>query len=957
MSEQAAVRSQPLVDLSNIYRFLSKRPNELKRKIAEGLDINKSACIDSDSETTLLVAAIKKDNFELVRALITAKARTDIPDASGNTALHWASGNKSIKILEILPQEKLGWSLRNKVGGCALTDAAKMGSEDVVRILLDKKAEVDALGEGDNTALNLAAYFEHTEVAKILLAAKANVNSKNVEGFFPLLNAVYRNHTEMVSVLLEAKALPDEMDTENMTALHHAVDKGLIGMVELLIRHGADVNKFEQDSQRSSPLDWAVHKKNTKLTKVLLGAKADPNAKSAGTTPLATAVWAQSTELVEMLLKAKAEPNCKVNADEVALLYMAANHGLTKIVQLLIQHRARVDQVGPNESPLVGAVLGGRVEIARILLENKACPEAEDGNGISVLGETANSGHDEMLQLLIQHRANLNKLTGPCDDAPLHRAVGNGHITTAEFLLAAKADVNAKNHTGSTALLLASSSGTVEMVRTLIRARAELESADIDPDTPLMRAIQGKRTKVVQILLEAKACVTPKMTTEMTPAESMFLAEAIRSGVMSSSSKVAKPSSSSSVSSASVKPGAASIDISDASFLKAVKSGELSQIKKMIEAGVNLEASNADQNTALMLAILSDKEKVADYLLESKANPRTFNAKNQHPLYLAASKGYTKLLSRLISLSDSATLNAEDEDGYTVLMRVAKNKIDSCENIQQLLAAKAEPGLKNHRGETALELAKQCKPRPRKKIQYLQRIVGVKAVEALDKSPSPQEPVDPPPLVMAPAVADNKTIEPPVVTSNQPSGKSASSRNTGAFSAGTVAVRPAKPKVATPVPVQKPAERVYSALTQDRDAKGAPSASRSSNARKKPATTSETYVPKQVKAKQVPQVVSRNQVFPSAAVAKDKPAPAPKSATTASLPDIEHPKPKVIVKSSAGNLDGTLVPHEDARGTPPALSSLKPVEKSTAIASTSSEKSDVKQAPKDVDAENPLISR
>jgi hypothetical protein len=65
-------------------------------------------------------------------------------------------------------------------GEQALMIAAKEGREDLVQLLVDFKAEVDARDEAERTALHWASQLGHPAAVKVLLKAGANIVAKDV---------------------------------------------------------------------------------------------------------------------------------------------------------------------------------------------------------------------------------------------------------------------------------------------------------------------------------------------------------------------------------------------------------------------------------------------------------------------------------------------------------------------------------------------------------------------------------------------------------------------------------------------------------------------------------------------------------------------------------------------------------------------------------------------------------
>jgi ankyrin repeat protein len=82
-------------------------------------------------------------------------------------------------------------------------------------------------------------------------------------------------------------------------------------------------------------------------------------------------------------------------------------------------------------------------------------------------------------------------------DENLLRAASEGKAKKVQSLLEAGADVNAKNDTDMTALMLAAGSGHTEIVQNLLDAGAKLNVKDMVGKTALMRATQNGHTDIV----------------------------------------------------------------------------------------------------------------------------------------------------------------------------------------------------------------------------------------------------------------------------------------------------------------------------------------------------------------------------------------------------------------------------------------------------------------------------
>jgi ankyrin len=96
--------------------------------------------------------------------------------------------------------------------------------------------------------LHDAAYSGRTDVAKVLLDQRADINALASDGYTPLFLAVRRGHTDMIKLLLERGASVNAKSRDGWTALHVAVFEVARSTgsskeaIQLLIKNGANVN-------------------------------------------------------------------------------------------------------------------------------------------------------------------------------------------------------------------------------------------------------------------------------------------------------------------------------------------------------------------------------------------------------------------------------------------------------------------------------------------------------------------------------------------------------------------------------------------------------------------------------------------------------------------------------------------------------------------------------------------
>ena len=106
-------------------------------------------------------------------------------------------------------------------------------------------------------------------------------------------------------------------------------------------------------------------------------------------------------------------------------------------------------------------------------------------------------------------------------DGPMSPGLGSSHSQVMQTLIAAGADVNAKTKNGDTTLTMAAAKGQADWVRVLIRSEADINAKNSIGETPLIAAASkghsdGDAEETIELLLQARADVTQKDPTGWT---------------------------------------------------------------------------------------------------------------------------------------------------------------------------------------------------------------------------------------------------------------------------------------------------------------------------------------------------------------------------------------------------------------------------------------------------------
>ena len=192
-----------------------------------------------------------------------------------------------------------------------LCDAAQDGYVDVVRLLLDRGAEVNGQASGEMTPIHYAAWYAHADVVRLLLDRGAEVNVKDNAGLTPLHYAAKDVYVDVIMLLLNRGADVNAKDNDGWTPLHDATWDGHADVAVVLLDRGAQVNV--KDNAGKTPLHHAAVKGHAHVAVVLLDRGADVNTKSdEGWTPLHHAAEMGHIEIVALLLDYGAEINCEI---------------------------------------------------------------------------------------------------------------------------------------------------------------------------------------------------------------------------------------------------------------------------------------------------------------------------------------------------------------------------------------------------------------------------------------------------------------------------------------------------------------------------------------------------------------------------------------------------------------------------------------------------------------------
>ena len=259
----------------------------------------------------------------------------------------------------------------------------------------------------------------------------------------------------------------------------------------------------------------------------------------------------------------------------------------------------------------------------------------------SDVADAAMKGDRAAVRTLIAKKADVN---APQTDGAtaLHWAVYHEDAALVDDLLRAGAKAVTPNREGATPFYLASIAGNAVLMDKLLKQGVDANGTVLrHGETPLMFAARTGRPEAVKLLLEAGAKVNAKETMRQTDAlmwaAEQGHAEAMRLLVAAGADVNAQ----STVEQAKRRRGVVYKQGENhhtggvTALVLAARQGNLDAVKVLAESGADLNKPSGDGSTAMLVAIQNGHYNVANYLVEKGADINKANEKGWTPLYLA----------------------------------------------------------------------------------------------------------------------------------------------------------------------------------------------------------------------------------------------------------------------------------------------------------------------------------
>jgi ankyrin repeat protein len=332
------------------------------------------------------------------------------------------------------------------VTAAKLHEAAESGALDTARHLLMRRPEIVDMGRGEKRALHMAVLRRDLEMTKLLLEFGADADQgiwpnrdatgpytmardRGYEEIVDAIDAVRQqrgargpngptdatrklqrayqsgSEQEMIAVLDEHPDLAEICAPDGLTLLHRMAGRGALLVMKWLLGHGADVNR--RSAQGWTALDVAASGRGgpwlfdvetfEHVAELLL-------AHGAQLSPLSAAAlgrWDYLERCSKRELEGKGVMEAAVKGRHLDVLRRLLDLGLDPDERTQVGDLA--EQAWSAGGPLFQAVVLNRIEIARLLLERGADPNADVYTSGSPAYRAYEGRNPEMIALIEQH--------------------------------------------------------------------------------------------------------------------------------------------------------------------------------------------------------------------------------------------------------------------------------------------------------------------------------------------------------------------------------------------------------------------------------------------------------------------------------------------------------------------------------------------------------------------------
>ncbi|EQC30146.1 hypothetical protein SDRG_12204 [Saprolegnia diclina VS20] len=613
----------------------------------------------SDKEMELIKAAYK-GRLDDVKRLVEKEGVN--PNFDNGEALCYAAWKGRTTVVDYLLKKNVSTESRWCGGDTPLIDAARnnhFNHLEIVRLLLDANADLNAKDEDNKTALDWAVEYNYNDVAQLLRDHPKRKFLKD-----EILAALESTSTQALLIILQDPKIDVNLRDNNYTPLlHRLVDYGSVEVLECVARRN-DLAINATDRADRTAFMLAVAKKDAAAVLVLLKAGACTR---------------------------------------------------------LVRDDGSIDCTDVFGNLLLEVVTDGDDIAVDLLLQDGVRPTATNAERRTALHLAVINANEAIVDQLLKKMESLAKYRDLEGNLPLHYAAAiDNSISNKLVALASENDLKATNNEGDTPLAVAVKKGCSRVVAALLSKEKTLGYNPREGGTLLHVAAASDRDckDIIKALIAAGHNVFAKTTAGLTPLALARAQSAPRGNIKAL--EVAEAAAIQLLFDAVRDTDVAKIDVLVKSgvLVNAQDPGtghtalHMAAVHRQDKVVAQLVAAGATVNngqTALHAAVALPSSNavnvvtVVKRLLLEGADVVAMDNKGRQPLHLAAMHGLVELLPLLVA----ANIDATDSDLMTPLHHAVK--CGSIDVVKCLVAMGASLCLENKVGpKNIIQHDKKC---------------------------------------------------------------------------------------------------------------------------------------------------------------------------------------------------------------------------------------------------------
>lgn len=374
---------------------------------------------------TALHLACQKNMKNLVGELLQKGASPNLQSSVSEmkSPLHFAVECNALETIQEIVSlkdtpETIDFNTKNSLGDSPLSLALSMNHNDLVPLLINGGADVNARNGQDLTLLHQAILNHDSKTSKFLLDQGADMNALTGEQESPLQLAIHCHLPEVVDALCVRGVPLSAPDNKGDPPIWTALELNDEEIAKVLVKHGVDTDCWGPgpDGCQQTLLHRAIDENKENIAGFLIRSGCDLD------TPRQPGTNGEGGDEA----KDKATP-----------LHLCAQWGLLKVIEDLIDHGANVNLVDvSNKSALHIAIENHHKTIIRLLLCHPSIDlKCRDKSGLTPFATALSVRNDKAAQQILEKFPTAAEQMDQRGRNFLHIAIMKDDLESVLFLL------------------------------------------------------------------------------------------------------------------------------------------------------------------------------------------------------------------------------------------------------------------------------------------------------------------------------------------------------------------------------------------------------------------------------------------------------------------------------------------------------------------------------------------